>query len=82
MSEDPICYGGNKQSLESITATINYDSWTIKLYKKRKKLVIETLDYHSGPLVLTRDQLIDLSRKMGLHVRKRKKLALQRPSPE
>ncbi len=73
MTEDPVPYGGNKQSLEAITATINYDSWTIKLYKKRKKIVIETLDYHSGPLVLTRDQLMDISRKMGLHVRTRNK---------
>ncbi|MFI5141803.1 MAG: hypothetical protein ACHQII_05560 [Bacteroidia bacterium] len=73
MSEDPIGYGGNKQPLEAITVAINYDFWTIKLYKKQKKLVIETLDYHSGPLVLTRDQLIDISRKMGLHVRKRNK---------
>ncbi len=71
MSEDPVPYSDNKQIQDVITHTINFDSWNIKLYKKRKKLVIESLDYHAGPLVITRDQLIDITRKMGLHVRTR-----------
>ncbi len=50
----------------------NYDSWTIKLYKKKRRIVIETLDYHAGPLILTRDEFCNLARLMGLHVRQRK----------
>lgn len=50
----------------------NYDSWAIKLFRKKRRIVIETLDYHSGPLILTRDEFGDLARLMGLHVRRRK----------
>jgi hypothetical protein len=50
----------------------NYDSWTIKLYKKKRRIVIETHDYHADPLMLTRDELCDLAQLMGLHVRKRR----------
>ncbi len=71
MSEDPVLYGNSKQIQDTITHSINLDSWSIKLYRKRKQIVIETQDYHAGPLVLTRDQLIDITRKMGLHVRTR-----------
>jgi hypothetical protein len=52
---------------------INSDSWTITLFKKQRRLQFETLDYHAGPLMLTRDELIDIARKMGLHVRARKR---------
>ncbi len=50
----------------------NYDSWAIKLYRKKRRIVIETLDYHAGPLILTRDEFCDLARLVGLHVRRRK----------
>jgi hypothetical protein len=50
----------------------NYDACSVKLYKKKRRIVIETLDYHAGPLMLTRDELSDLARLMGLHVRRRK----------
>lgn len=49
-----------------------YDSWSIKLYRKKRRVVIETFDYHAGPLVLTREDLSELARLMGLHVRRRK----------
>lgn len=50
----------------------NYESWSITLSRKSKKLSIETLDYHAGPLVLTRDELGELARIMGLRVGKKK----------
>ncbi len=50
----------------------NYDSWAIKLYRKKRRIIIETLDYHAGPLILSRDEFCDLARLMGLHVRRRK----------
>ncbi len=50
----------------------NYGSWSIKLYKKKKYMVIEALDYHADPLLLSRDELCDLARLMGLHVRRKK----------
>ncbi len=51
----------------------SYDSWTVKLYRKARQVSIETLDYHAGPLILSRDELAELARMMGLHVRKRKR---------
>ncbi len=51
----------------------NYDSWTVKLSRKARQVSIETLDYHAGPLILSRDELAELARMMGLHVRKRKR---------
>lgn len=51
----------------------NYDAWSLSLYRKQKRLMIETLDYHAGPLIITRDELCDIARLMGLHVRKRKR---------
>lgn len=50
----------------------DFDLWTFSLYRKQKRIVIETLDYHAGPLVMTRDELCEIARIMGLHVRKRK----------
>ncbi len=50
----------------------NYDSWAIKLCRKKRRIIIETLDYHAGPLILSRDEFCDLARLMGLHVRRRK----------
>ncbi len=55
----------------------NYDSWTVKLFRKARQVSIETLDYHAGPLILSRDELAELARMMGLHVRKRKRKKLQ-----
>lgn len=71
MSEEQVSYG-KKSSLNKSCIVINQDSWTIKLYKKQRQLSIETLDYHASPLVLTREDLVDIARKMGLHVRTRK----------
>jgi hypothetical protein len=71
MSEEPVPYGYKPSSTTS-HIVINHDSWAIKLYRKKRSLSIETLDYHSGPLVLTRDDLVEIARKMGLHVRTRK----------
>lgn len=51
----------------------NYDAWSLSLYKKQKRIVIETQDYHAGPLIITRDELCDIAKIMGLHVRKRKR---------
>jgi hypothetical protein len=48
-----------------------YESWKISLYRKAKELSVETLDYHAGPLILSREALAELARMMGLHVRKR-----------
>ncbi len=58
---------------ENKVAIKNFDSWSISVYRKQKRLIIETLDYHTGPLTITRDELCDIARLMGLHVRKRKK---------
>jgi hypothetical protein len=55
--------------------TINIDTWSITLFRKQKRLQIATQDYHAGPLMLSRDQLIDIARKMGLHVRTRNRKA-------
>lgn len=71
MSEEPVPYG-DKPSSDKSQIVINHDSWEIKLNRKKRCLSIETLDYHSGPLVLTRDDLVEIARKMGLHVRTRK----------
>ncbi len=51
----------------------SFDSWSLSLYKKQKRIIIETLDYHAGPLVITRDELCEIAKMMGLHVRKRKR---------
>ncbi len=58
--------------LDKGTIVRNYGSWSIKLYRKKKRMVIEALDYHADPLLLSRDELCDLARLMGLHVRRRK----------
>ena len=64
---------GQKADLSDKGAIVrNYDAWSVKLYRKKRRIVIETLDYHAGPLMLTRDELSDLARLMGLHVRRRK----------
>ncbi len=51
----------------------NLDAWSLSLYKKQKRIIIQTLDYHAGPLIITRDELCDIAKMMGLHVRKRKR---------
>jgi len=63
----------NTTGSEKKIAIINFDSWSLSLYKKQKRLVIETLDYHAGPLVITKDQLCDIAKQMGLYVRKRRR---------
>ena len=71
MTEDPARYGSTPPSKHCVV--IDHDSWTLKLYKKQRHLTVEALDYHAGPLMLTRNELIDIARKMGLHVQTRKK---------
>jgi hypothetical protein len=51
----------------------NSDAWSLSLYRKQKHIIVKTLDYHAGPLIITRDELCELARMMGLHVRKRKR---------
>lgn len=75
MSEERVPYG-YRQASESNYIVINHDSWTIKLYRKKRSLSIESLDYHAGPLILSRDDLTDLALKMGLHVRSRRRKKL------
>lgn len=58
----------------------NFDSWTFSIYRKQKRIAIETLDYHAGPLIMTRDELCDIAKMMGLHVRKRKRKKKDRNS--
>lgn len=70
--EDPVPYGSSDKLTEKSTAVITMDSWSITLYRKKRQLTIKTLDYHAGPLVLTRDGLVEIARKMGLHVRSKK----------
>ncbi len=62
---DTINQSDNKVVVKS------FDAWSLSLYRKQKRLMIETTDYHAGPLIITRDELCDIARLMGLHVRKR-----------
>ena len=61
----------NSAADEKNSPAMNLDSWSIAIHKKQRKTVITALDYHSGPLILTRDQVIEIARRMGLHVRTR-----------
>jgi hypothetical protein len=51
----------------------NLDAWSLSLHRKQKHIIIQTLDYHAGPLIITKDELCDIAKMMGLHVRKRKR---------
>lgn len=51
----------------------NFDAWSLSLYRKQRRIIIETLDYHAGPLIISRDELCDIAKLMGLHVRTRKR---------
>ncbi len=70
MSKDAIFYKINKQTSDTNSTA---DSWSIKLNRKKRYMTIESLDYHAGPLVLSRDELVGIARNMGLHVRTRKR---------
>lgn len=59
---------------ERKVAIKNFDSWSISLYKKQRRLIIRALDYHAGPLIITRDELCDIAKLMGLHVNKRRRI--------
>lgn len=51
----------------------NFDAWSISIYKKQKRIIMETHEYHAGPLIITKDELCDIAKMMGLHVRKNKR---------
>ncbi len=72
MSEDAATYRINSRSADGKTSD-DHDSWAIKLYRRQRYLTIEALDYHAGPLTISRDDLVNIARNMGLHVRTRKK---------
>ncbi len=44
LSEDTAKWTDNKVTIKT------FDSWSLSLYRKQKRLMIETTDYHACPL--------------------------------
>jgi hypothetical protein len=71
MSENGAPHGAHKNQQTQKAQTISLGTWTVSVSRKDKTVSIVTNDYHPDPLVITRDDLIAISRLMGLKVRKR-----------
>ena len=69
--EDEVPYGTSSSLKTGGSVILSHDSWSLTIFRKQRRLSISSLDYHAGPLIITGDDLVNIARKMGLHVRTR-----------